>query len=215
MQKPSYIILSLLIALLFFYGCEKEEPPIPEVSTVEVTDITSLTARSGGTVISDGGTTIIARGVCWSTDPDPTISDSLTINGSGAGGFTSVLTGLTPTTQYYVRAYATNRNGTGYGMTFSFATLDGLGGTLTTSEVTGVTPFSAKSGGNITSDGGAPITARGVVWSTSPDPTIDYKLGFTSDGNGIGAFSSVLARLTPATTYYVRSYATNALTTQY
>src|SRR6187200_2877942 len=75
---------------------------------------------------------------------------------------------------------------------------------LTTSDVTEITPVSAKCGGNITSDGGATVTERGVCWSTGLNPTIaDSK---TSDGTGVGTFTSTISGLTVGTTYYVRSY---------
>ncbi|HQA76684.1 MAG TPA: hypothetical protein PLY32_06140, partial [Salinivirgaceae bacterium] len=80
--------------------------------------------------------------------------------------------------------------------------------TLSTTVVTDITETTASSGGDITSDGGAPITARGVCWSTNQLPTIlDNK---TSDGTGVGKFSSTLSDLLPNTTYYVRAYATNS-----
>ena len=76
--------------------------------------------------------------------------------------------------------------------------------TLSTASVTEITTTSAKSGGNITSDGGATVTARGVVWGTSANPTVASNSGITSDGTGTGTFTSDLTGLNPATTYYVR-----------
>jgi Protein of unknown function (DUF1566) len=90
-------------------------PTFPSVTTTTVTNITQTTATSGGNVTSDGGATVTARGVCWSTSPNPTLADSHTIDGNGAGVFVSNLTGLTLNTVYYVRAYATNSFGTSYG----------------------------------------------------------------------------------------------------
>jgi hypothetical protein len=96
--------------------------PLPTVTTTAVTSITATTASSGGNVISDGGAAVTARGVCWSTSPNPTIADSYTTNGTGTGVFTSSITGLTPGTTYYVRAYATNSIGTAYGNPITFTT---------------------------------------------------------------------------------------------
>jgi predicted outer membrane repeat protein len=85
--------------------------------------------------------------------------------------------------------------------------------TGTTTAVTSITSTAASSGGNITNDGGAPITARGVCWSLTGNPSIaDNK---TNDGTGIGSFTSSLTGLTPATTYFVRTYATNDMGTSY
>jgi hypothetical protein len=98
-------------------------PVIPTVITTDVSNISQYRSYSGGNVAYDGGTIVTARGVCWSTSPNPTISDSLTTDGTGTGNFTSILTGLNGNTQYYVRAYATNSVGTSYGNQDSFTTL--------------------------------------------------------------------------------------------
>lgn len=95
---------------------------IATVTTDEITDIGTTTAISGGNVTSTGGTTVTARGVCWSTSPNPTISNNRTINGTGSGVFTSYITGLTAATTYYVRSYATNSAGTAYGNERYFTT---------------------------------------------------------------------------------------------
>lgn len=92
----------------------------PTVTTASITDIFGTTATGGGNVTSDGGCTVTARGVCWSTSSNPTIANSKTTDGTGTGSFTSSLTGLTCGTTYYVRAYATNSQGTSYGSQVSF-----------------------------------------------------------------------------------------------
>ena len=187
---------------------------LPTVTTAEVTDITQTTAVSGGNVTDDGGVAVTARGVCWSKDPNPTIDNSFISNGNGTGSFTIEISGLTSATTYYVRAYATNSEGTSYGEQKTFTTLQYIQlPTVTTTIVTNVTSTTATSGGNVTDDGGATVTARGVCWSTSPDPTIDDNK--TSDGNGTGAFTSQLTNLTHSTTYYIRAYATNSEGTSY
>ncbi len=94
---------------------------LPSVSTKPVTDITSTSATSGGTVLSDGGAAVTARGVCWSTESAPTIANSHTVDGSGTGSFNSTIEGLTPGQTYYVRAYATNSEGTSYGQELQFS----------------------------------------------------------------------------------------------
>ena len=86
--------------------------------------ITATTAISGGNITDDGGASITARGVCWSTTSNPTFSDSHTSDGTGTGIFTSNLTGLSRNKKYFVRAYATNSSGTAYGQEESFTTLD-------------------------------------------------------------------------------------------
>ena len=95
---------------------------LPTVTTTAVSQIAQTSATSGGNVTSDGGATVTARGVCWSTTQNPTVSDSHTTDGSGTGSFSSSITGLSPNTTYYVRAYATNSVGTAYGNQVQFAT---------------------------------------------------------------------------------------------
>jgi hypothetical protein len=96
---------------------------IPVLTTSDVITVTPLTATGGGNVPSDGGAPITSRGVCWSTNPTPTIDDSKTIDGTGTGTFTSSITGLTEGSVYYVRAYATNSTGTAYGNEMTFTAL--------------------------------------------------------------------------------------------
>ena len=95
----------------------------PTVTTAVISDIDKTTATGGGNVTTDGGATVTARGICWSTSQNPTISGSHTTDGTGTGSFTSAMTGLTANTTYYVRAYATNSVGTAYGEELSFTTL--------------------------------------------------------------------------------------------
>lgn len=94
---------------------------VPTVTTTAITNITENSATSGGTVTAAGGAAITGQGVCWSTTVNPTISNSFTTNGTTTP-FTSNLTGLTASTTYYVRAYATNSVGTSYGSQISFTT---------------------------------------------------------------------------------------------
>ena len=185
---------------------------LPTVTTMEVTDITATTVSCGGNVVDDGGFAVTARGVCYSTSPNPTIDNSHTNDGTGLGSFTSELTGLEVNTSYYVRAYATNSNGTSYGTHKVFATLDGLP-IIMTNDVINVTNNSAICGGIITSDGGLPILERGVCWSTNQYPTVNDS--HTMDGDGIGSFMSMITGLTVNTTYYVRAYVINSYGSEY
>ena len=92
------------------------------VTTSEVNNISATMAKCGGNVTSEGDLTVTARGVCWNTTDNPTIDDSHTVDGGGAGSFISNVTGLTENTTYYVRAYATSSAGTVYGETKTFET---------------------------------------------------------------------------------------------
>jgi len=185
---------------------------LPIITTNDVTNITVTSAVCGGEITDDGEAEIISRGVCYGLNENPTIDENYTIDGVGIGSFTSNLTGLINDTKYYVRAYATNRKGTSYGEQKSFITTDGLP-TVTTMDVTNITATTATCGGNVVDDGGFAVTARGVCYSTRPNPTIDNN--HTNDGEGIGSFKSHLSDLSSYTTYYVRAYATNNEGTSY
>ncbi len=126
MKTMKYVLFA---TMLVFACCDKDDDSIntiPVVSTTEVTEITTTTALSGGNITDDRGATVTVRGVCWSTGQNPTISDSKSEGGTGAGSFTSSISGLEPNSTYYVKAYATNSAGTGYGSAMSFTTQEGF-----------------------------------------------------------------------------------------
>ena len=207
----SLLLIGLLIPLLL--NCEKKTFNVPTVTLAEVTNITPTTAQSGGEIITDGGATVALRGVCWSsTNTKPTIVDSKTNDGIGSGTFVSTITGLTPGTTYSIRAYAINSAGRAYSVSATFSTVV-LAPVLTTSELSAITSSTATGGGHITSDGGSPITARGVCWTTSHNPTIANSK--TTNGAGSGSFTSNLTGLDANKTFYLRAYATNTVGTYY
>jgi hypothetical protein len=94
----------------------------PQMGTVAATTISSTGAVCGGNVIKDGGSAVTERGICYSLTDFPTIFSSIVTNGTGAGSYSVTLTGLTPNTVYYFRAYAINSTGVGYGNILSFTT---------------------------------------------------------------------------------------------
>jgi hypothetical protein len=182
-------------------------PALATVTTAAATATSSETASGGGTVSSDRGAAVTSKGLCWGTVTNPTVSDSKSTDGSGIGSFTSLITGLTTRTTYHVRAYAINSVGTSYGADVVFTT-PALAN-LTTSAAVATSSTSASAGGNVTAEGGVPVTVKGVCWGTAQNPTIfDTK---TSDGTGTGAFTSKISGLTAGTTYHVRAYATNSV----
>jgi hypothetical protein len=187
----------------------------PTVTTTSVSGVTISTASTGGIITSDGGGSVTARGVVYSTSSNPVISGNHTSDGTGTGTFISNLTGLIPGTLYYVRAYAINSTGISYGSQVSFMTTSNVTiPVLLTTIWTSVTPTTAIMGGNISSDGGASVTARGVCWGTAHLPTTALSTK-TSNGTGMGVFTSNLTGLTSGTAYYVRAYATNSQGTAY
>lgn len=209
----------LLFASLALLSCSSDEsesnPTLPVLTTTNASNISLIGASTGGNITSNGGADITARGVVWSTTQNPTISlTTKTNDGVGVGTYTSNIASLTPNTTYYVRAYATNSVGTSYGNEINFTTASIQLPVLTTTAISNIGQTTSTSGGTISSDGGGAITARGVVWSTSQNPTVALSTK-TTDGSGTGTFTSNITGLSPNTQYYVRAYATNSAGTAY
>ena len=190
---------------------------VPFVSTEVASAITQTTANSGGTVISTGGTEILARGICWATTENPSLLNNVIDAPGTTGAFSSSLIGLDPATTYYVRAFATNSIGTNYGNQIEFTTAiesTGILPTVETIEATNITQTTAVSGGDVISVGNSPITARGICWSITDNPTITDNV-ITDPATTTGEFISLIEGLTTGTTYFVRAFATNASGTSY
>lgn len=140
LQNIKWVLTFILMVMLFMLtnSCKKEinstsskgQLPILTTNTT-VSDITLISATCGGDITSEGGSAVIARGVCWNTSTNPTIANNKTIDGAGSGYFTSNLTCLASGTLYYVRAYATNSFGTAYGLATSFTTQNNITETVT------------------------------------------------------------------------------------
>ena len=185
----------------------------PSLTTKLVTSIGTNSAVSGGEITSEGGLAITEKGVCWSTTTNPTIADNKSMEGAGTDSYTSKLDGLEDGVTYYVRAYATNSKGTNYGNEVSFTTFAFNKPTLTTNSISDISVSGAVSGGVISSDGGAPITAKGICWSTTSNATIANNK--TNEGIGVVSFTSQITGLQEGVMYYVRAYATNSKGTSY
>ncbi|HPM87790.1 MAG TPA: fibrobacter succinogenes major paralogous domain-containing protein [Bacteroidales bacterium] len=129
LQSSARSILPGIIFLLAFSSCSKKE--IPVLTTETVSSITIMSAKSGGNITDDGGADITERGVCYNTSGNPTKLNQRTSNGTGTGTFVSNAMYLNPDTYYYLRAYATNKAGTGYGDVKEFHTPPLTKGTVT------------------------------------------------------------------------------------
>ena len=186
---------------------------LPTLTTIPSSYLTFFAFEGTGNITDDGGSTITAYGFCWSTSPYPSVTGSHSVDGAGTGPFSRIITNLRASTTYYVRAYATNCNGTAYGNQLSYTTSTGelpsvYVWSITTSDYSSATLICKVYG-----DGGLDVTARGVCWSTSTNPnTANSK---TTDGTGKGEYTSTITGLTLFTTYYIRSYATNSKGTAY
>lgn len=213
------ILFTTVISLLVLYSCTEEfdyGKSENAVKTLESSDILQTTAIVSGTIITDNGVSLSARGICYGTNNNPTISGTKTLDTQATlGSFTCTLINLSPSTNYFARAYATNGYGTAYGSEISFTTQAATIPIISSTTAVGfITQTTAIAGGTITNSGASNITSRGVCFSkTNTIPTIiDTK---TNDGTGIGQYSSSLTNLTPNTLYYVRAYATNSVGTAY
>lgn len=185
------------------------------ISTNAITSITTVSAQSGGNITDDGGSPVTARGICWSISPNPTVDlPTRTSDGTGIGSFSSNISGLATGTTYYVRAYATNSGGTKYGNEISFTTLPDSP-TVTTAIISDITPISAIGGGNVTSDGGSPVTVKGIVWNTHGNPQYIVDSGCQAGSMGTGSFVAYVSSVLPSATYHVRAFAVNAVGVAY
>ena len=188
-------------------------PALATLTTNAATSVTNIAAISGGNITSDGGTPVTARGICWSTSPNPTVSNSTTNNGTGTGAFTSNISGLLGSTVYYVRSYAVNTTGIAYGNQVTFTTPVPTPPSLTTTAFSSITSVSVATGGSIVNNGGALVTARGVVWDTLTNPLVTKNRSINGSTNDI--FPDTIRGLAGSRLYYVRSYATNSAGTAY
>jgi len=202
---------------MIFVACTKEDKEVrldPILSTSETKNITNTSATVIG-FITSFGSGFTEKGVCYSLTAVPTIDAAtkvVCLIDTITATFEVTLTGLDYATKYYARAYAISPNGTMYGEEVTFTTLPNVP-TVTTLAITAITGNSAASGGEVTDDGRASVTARGVCFSVLPNPIISDSL--TVDGEGLGAFTSALSNLDGNTMYYVRAYATNSKGTSY
>ena len=179
---------------------------IPALTSTAVSSIRSTTASSGGTISDNGGAAITANGVCYSTTSSPTISDSKTTDAIGnpeTTPFVSSLTGLTPNTTYFVRAYATNSAGTAYGNEISFTTLD-----IAPTGLSYTTPNVFTKGTVITSL--TPTVSGGAVVSYAITPSLPVGLTFNTTS---GVISGTPTALASSATYTVTATNTGGSTT--
>jgi phosphodiesterase/alkaline phosphatase D-like protein len=186
----------------------------PTAATGTASSVGSTSATLNGTVNANNGSTTVTFEYGETTGYGRTATaDQSPVTGSTDTAVSANVSSLNPNTTYHFRVVGQNASGTTYGADMTFATASADTAVVVTAPVTGVTTSSAISGGDVTEEGNAPVTARGVCWSTAPAPTIADTC--TSDGTGAGPFTSNITGLTPGTTYYVRAYATNAFGTVY
>jgi hypothetical protein len=188
----------------------------PTVRTIDVISIDSTTVRVNCETVSDGGMEITERGICWNTYGNPNLDDEiLTYASAGLGQYSFRISGLDLSTKYYVRAYAKNASGIGFGEVLEFETLaEAQFPEVSTVEVGNVTSTTATCMGNVASDGGLELTERGVCWSMNANPTTSGSHAAATDAT-LGVFEVTMTGLAPNKTYHVRAYATNSAGTAY
>ena len=176
---------------------------LPTVVTYDATDVTISSATLNGNITSDGGSTITAKGFQYGTSAD-NLANTVTL-GIGAGAISTTLTDLDDNNTYYYRAYASNTQGTAYGETKSFTTVEILAPTVVTMPATGNTRTSLTLNASITSDGGAAVTARGFYWGTAENDLPNYVASEQTSAD----FSATISDLNVNTVYYYCAVATN------
>ena len=209
--KFTYKLISAFILPFIISGCEGR---LPSVDTIGVINITSGSAQSGGIVTDEGSGSVVARGLVWSSDNIPSLEahDGLTSEGTGTGIFTSDMQSLLPSTEYKVRAYASNKAGTAYGMIHYFGTL--TSGAVVPQIITLspelVRTDSVQLGGLILDGYGIDIIEKGVFWGPLPNP--DLTGAKIAAGSGPERYTvTIRGGLIPDLTYYVRAYINTSL----
>jgi uncharacterized protein (TIGR02145 family) len=213
-MKKTILLSILLLTFLFSKSCKKEESPnLPVLSTNPVTDITAISAVSGGKITDDGGAPITKRGICWGTANEPTTSDSKTSSGTGTGEFISNIDGLNTGTSYHLRAYAINAAGTSYGEDVSFSTLGEAPAAITMPALY-LSTTSATLYGNVNANYSSATvtfeygttTGYGSVATVAQSPVT---------GNSGTEVNAKINSLSPGTNYHYRVKAVNSLGTTY
>ncbi len=189
---------------------------IPTVTTVEVLVIDSTSVRVNCKIVSDGGEPITECGVCWNDNGAPSVNDSCQVfQGGETGDYFCHLTGLPTSTSLYVRAYAVNGSGVGYGEVVTFQTgSEVTAPVVSTLAVDSISPFYATCLGRVVSTGGGTLTECGVCWSFLSEPTLSGSHVVVENG-AEGDFRAPMRGLMPTTKYFVRAYAVNSMGVSY
>lgn len=191
----------------YAYGDEKtfqtQDIRLPKVETSSVSNETFTSANITGKLLDDGGVPIIEQGFCYSKQPNPDINDAIALSPN----LNLFLKNLEDGTTYYVRAFAKNRKGIGYGDPISFKTIAYTFAEVFTHEITTYTTNSAEINGKVLNEGNTSVSERGICLSTNRNPSINDTKG--AAGSGSGSFGYTFRNLNEGQVYYARAYAIN------
>ena len=187
----------------------------PALTTLTADDITQTQVTLSGSLDSSGGGTVSEKGFLWGvTAPLNSDSEKIIAEGTTEGEYSVNLTSLSPGVTYYFKAYAINPNGIGYGGQKNFKT-NGTEASVYTIDPTNISATKLKARGRIDSNGGESLTSYGFVLSTNENPTLNNEKIEVGNSDFNGEYSFDITGLNPSTNYYIRSYATNVVTTAY
>lgn len=190
-----------------------EAPEVPEIETIKATEITAETATAGVLISYNGGSDIISKGICISTDSTPDISDSINCSIIATNSFFCKITGIAPSTEYFYCAYAKNEAGTSFGKIYSFTTGEVSMPEISSGKIINKSTYSATISVEIINTGNATVRF-GVLYNTTGNPTAkDKSVAFTAKTSG--KYTLSLSNLTDSTKYFVKPYITNSAGTSY
>lgn len=192
-----------------------EDVGLPSLTTGDVSNLTQTSATFNGTILSEGTPAYTERGFVYSTSPQPTIENDLKITSAvnNQASFSANVSGLSPNTSYYVRAYARNTIGVAYGNDVAFAT-ESVETRVSTSATTNISASSATLNGTIIEVGSPAYTEKGFCYNTTGNPTTSSTKVVVA-GTSAGSYSTGVTNLEYQTTYYVRAYAIQNGQTKY
>jgi uncharacterized protein (TIGR02145 family) len=212
-MKFKRLLLTSVVTLSFFICCKKQGR-LPLIVTSNVYSVTHNSAGCGGVLYAEGDAKVTEKGLCWSASNNPSVSDNKIVSGNGEGNFAGGMSDLSPSTKYYVRAFAVNKYGVGYGSAMSFFTssVSPLP-SVSLSNAFSVNENSASLVAALVSGSTAKLSALRLCWGTNPQPTIaDNSTAFSFSGS---TYTGNLTGLSPNSTYYARVYMSGSAGTAY